>query len=273
MSSDAFDPEQPAATAAGRRLAGADRGAASRRRKRAPAGAERTANSLPDLRDLRAAARRSARRRWSRSQTALAEDPTSGRVIQEMERLARGHGIWGELAAVTAEVADGLEDPKQAADLWVQIAFWNETGRAHARRGGQGGRDGADAGARARRRAGAARESLSPTAQLGSLRRDPRRVGAIARAPIPPSSPTATARCCATSRGTPARSTVWRACTRRRATGIAAAETLRRLVAALPEGRSGSRRSTGWRSCSRSGSAIRAAPRSSWRWLLALPER
>jgi tetratricopeptide (TPR) repeat protein len=63
-------------------------------------------------------------------QTALAEDPTSGRVIQEMERLARGHGIWGELAAVTAEVAGALEDRKLAADLWVQIAFWNETGRA-----------------------------------------------------------------------------------------------------------------------------------------------
>jgi len=63
-------------------------------------------------------------------QAALAEDPTSGRVIQEMERLARGHGIWGELGAATAEVAAGLEDGKQAADLWVQIAFWNETGRA-----------------------------------------------------------------------------------------------------------------------------------------------
>src|SRR5579871_332326 len=43
-------------------------------------------------------------------QAALAEDPTSGRVIQEMERLARGHGIWGELCAATADVAGGLDD-------------------------------------------------------------------------------------------------------------------------------------------------------------------
>src|SRR5579871_5114947 len=63
-------------------------------------------------------------------QTALAQDPASGRVIQEMERIARGNGFWAELAAVTAEVAAGLEDRKQAADLWAQIAFWNETGRA-----------------------------------------------------------------------------------------------------------------------------------------------
>ena len=41
-------------------------------------------------------------------QTALADDPASGRVIQEMERIARGHGIWGELAAVTAEVAGAI---------------------------------------------------------------------------------------------------------------------------------------------------------------------
>ena len=62
-------------------------------------------------------------------QTALTDDPASGRVIQEMERIARGHGIWGELAAVIADVAAALAEPKQAADLWVQIAFWNETGR------------------------------------------------------------------------------------------------------------------------------------------------
>src|ERR1022692_537514 len=63
-------------------------------------------------------------------QAALEEDPTSGRVIQEMERVARGNGFWGQLVAVTAEVAAGLADTKQAADLWVQIAFWNESGLA-----------------------------------------------------------------------------------------------------------------------------------------------
>jgi tetratricopeptide (TPR) repeat protein len=63
-------------------------------------------------------------------QAALEEDPTSGRVIQLMERVARGHGFWSEVVAFTAEVAGGLADRKQAADLWVQIAFWNESGLA-----------------------------------------------------------------------------------------------------------------------------------------------
>jgi len=63
-------------------------------------------------------------------QAALEEDPASGRVIQEMERVARGNGFWSQLVAATAEVAGGLGDRKQAADLWVQIAFWNESGLA-----------------------------------------------------------------------------------------------------------------------------------------------
>jgi tetratricopeptide (TPR) repeat protein len=63
-------------------------------------------------------------------QAALEADPTSGRVIQEMERVARGNGLWGQLVAVTAEVAGRLGDRKLAADLWVQIAFWNDTGLA-----------------------------------------------------------------------------------------------------------------------------------------------
>jgi golgin subfamily B member 1 len=61
-------------------------------------------------------------------QAALEQDPQSGRVVQEMERVARGNGVWAELIGITAEVANGLEDHKQAADLWVQIAFWNESG-------------------------------------------------------------------------------------------------------------------------------------------------
>jgi len=61
-------------------------------------------------------------------QAALEQDPTSGRVVQEMERVARNAGCWNQLVAITAEVAAGLDDPKQAADLWVQIAFWNESG-------------------------------------------------------------------------------------------------------------------------------------------------
>ncbi|HXT99781.1 MAG TPA: tetratricopeptide repeat protein, partial [Polyangia bacterium] len=61
-------------------------------------------------------------------QAALEQDPSSGRVVQEMERVARSSGCWKELIAITAEVASGLEDPKQSADLWVQIAFWDESG-------------------------------------------------------------------------------------------------------------------------------------------------
>ena len=61
-------------------------------------------------------------------QAALEQDPTSGRVVQEMERVARSSGCWNELIAITAEVASGLDDPKQSADLWVQIAFWDESG-------------------------------------------------------------------------------------------------------------------------------------------------
>ena len=61
-------------------------------------------------------------------QAALEQDPTSGRVVQEMERVARSSGCWKELIAITAEVASGLEEPKQSADLWVQIAFWDESG-------------------------------------------------------------------------------------------------------------------------------------------------
>src|SRR5262245_54698983 len=61
-------------------------------------------------------------------QAALEQDPTSGRVVQEMERVARSAGCWKELVGITADVAGGLEDSKQAADLWVQIAFWSESG-------------------------------------------------------------------------------------------------------------------------------------------------
>lgn len=63
-------------------------------------------------------------------ETALAEAPASGRVIEGLERIARNNGMWSELVALATGVAEGLPDPKQAADLWVQIAFWNETGRA-----------------------------------------------------------------------------------------------------------------------------------------------
>src|SRR5579862_6055936 len=128
MSSDAFDPEPPQqppqvedwTARIDELLAAAEA---------VPAGAERTAVlcRVSEIYERRLGDPNGA---LLTLQTALAEDPASGRVIQEMERIARGHGSWGELAAVTAEVAGGVADQKQAADLWVQIAFWNENGRA-----------------------------------------------------------------------------------------------------------------------------------------------
>jgi golgin subfamily B member 1 len=126
MSSDAFDPGQPVppvedwAARIDELLLEAET---------APAGVERTAAlcRISEIYERRLGDPNGA---LVTLQTALAEDPASGRVIQEMERIARGNGFWAEVATVTAEVAEGLEDKKQASDLWVQIAFWNETGRA-----------------------------------------------------------------------------------------------------------------------------------------------
>src|SRR4051812_26536006 len=61
-------------------------------------------------------------------QAALEQDPSSGRVVQEMERVSRGSAAWAQAIEVTTEVANALADPRQAADLWVQIAVWNESG-------------------------------------------------------------------------------------------------------------------------------------------------
>jgi tetratricopeptide (TPR) repeat protein len=63
-------------------------------------------------------------------QAALADAPSSGRVIQVLERVGRNNGLWGEVVALAGDVAGMLEDTRAAADLWVQIAFWNETARA-----------------------------------------------------------------------------------------------------------------------------------------------
>lgn len=63
-------------------------------------------------------------------QAALGEAPTSGRVVEGLERIARNNGMWSEVVQMAGDVAATLDDPRLAADLWVQIAFWNETGRA-----------------------------------------------------------------------------------------------------------------------------------------------
>jgi tetratricopeptide (TPR) repeat protein len=69
-------------------------------------------------------------------QAAFREDPASGRVVQELERLARANQRWAEVIASTTEVVQALEEASQelpdhrqpVADLWVQIAFWSDTG-------------------------------------------------------------------------------------------------------------------------------------------------
>jgi hypothetical protein len=63
-------------------------------------------------------------------QAALAEAPASGRVVEGLEHIARNNGMWSEVVQSAGDVAQTLDDPKLAAGLWVQIAFWNETGRA-----------------------------------------------------------------------------------------------------------------------------------------------
>ncbi len=127
MSSDAFDPEQPSVPPGENWTAQVE--ALLLEAEAAPTGAERTAMlcRISEIYERRLGDPNAA---LVTLQTALAEDPASGRVIQEMERIARGNGSWGQLVAVIAEVAGALDDRKQAADLWVQIAFWNETGRA-----------------------------------------------------------------------------------------------------------------------------------------------
>jgi tetratricopeptide (TPR) repeat protein len=63
-------------------------------------------------------------------QAALADAPSSGRVIEVLERVGRNNGLWGDVVALAGGVAGSLPDARAAADLWVQIAFWNETARA-----------------------------------------------------------------------------------------------------------------------------------------------
>ncbi len=95
----------------------------------APPGAERAAVlcRIAEIQERRMADPNGA---LSVLETALSEAPASGRVIEGLERIARNNGMWSELVAMASAVAEGLEDSRLAADLWVQIAFWNETGRA-----------------------------------------------------------------------------------------------------------------------------------------------
>ena len=125
MSSDAFDPEPPQQPPVEDWTARIDELLVEA--EAAPAGAERTAVlcRISEIYERRLGDPNGA---LMTLQTALAEDPASGRVIQEMERIARGHGSWGELSAATAEVAGGLADPKQAADLGCRSPFGTRPG-------------------------------------------------------------------------------------------------------------------------------------------------
>src|SRR5580693_4590447 len=101
MSSDAFDPEPPLQRPPVEEWT-ARIDALLVEAEAAPPGAERTAVlcRVSEIYERRLGDPSGA---LVTLQTALAEDPASGRVIQEMERIARGNGFWGELAAVTAE--------------------------------------------------------------------------------------------------------------------------------------------------------------------------
>ena len=96
MSSDAFDPEQPLPPPVEDWAARIDELLAGGRNR--ARGAERTAVlcRISEIYERRLGDPSGA---LVTLQTALAEDPASGRVIQEMERIARGNGFWGELAA------------------------------------------------------------------------------------------------------------------------------------------------------------------------------
>ena len=100
MSSDAFDPGQPLVPPGENWAARID--ALLLEAESAPAGAERTAVlcQISEIYERRLGDPNAA---LVTLQTALAEDPASGRVIQEMERIARGNGSWAELVALTAE--------------------------------------------------------------------------------------------------------------------------------------------------------------------------
>ena len=208
--------------------------------------------------------------RWSRCRRRWSRIPTSGRVVQEMERVARSSGCWKELVAVTAEVAAGLDDPQAVGGSVGADRVLGRERPGLPRRGGQRGAR----RARTSRPATAARSRCSRISTSGSAAgtvtsRSWRTSGTSSRPRIPTSCWRRIARCCATSRSTRARSTAWRGIAeetgglgdggrrvpeadRRAAAGRR--PLLRRAIASARSSR------TGWATC--------AAPRSSWsrRW-------
>jgi tetratricopeptide (TPR) repeat protein len=64
-------------------------------------------------------------------QAAFREDYSNDRVAKELERLATVTGKWNELLTEYTQVAQGMPDVKQAADLWVKIARWYDSALDH----------------------------------------------------------------------------------------------------------------------------------------------
>jgi tetratricopeptide (TPR) repeat protein len=64
-------------------------------------------------------------------QAAFREDYSNNQVARELERLATAIGRWNELISDYTQVVQGIEDPKQAADLWVKIARWYDSALGH----------------------------------------------------------------------------------------------------------------------------------------------
>jgi tetratricopeptide (TPR) repeat protein len=64
-------------------------------------------------------------------EAAFQEDYSHDRVAAELERLATVAGKWNELIGQYTQVVQGIEDVKQAADLWVKIARWYDSALGH----------------------------------------------------------------------------------------------------------------------------------------------
>jgi tetratricopeptide (TPR) repeat protein len=64
-------------------------------------------------------------------QAAFREDYSNDHVAKELERLANVTNKWTELLSEYNQVAQAMEDSKQAADLWVKIARWYDSALNH----------------------------------------------------------------------------------------------------------------------------------------------
>jgi tetratricopeptide (TPR) repeat protein len=64
-------------------------------------------------------------------QAAFREDYSNDHVAKELDRLATATGKWNELLTEYTQVAQGMSDDKQAADLWVKIARWYDSALEH----------------------------------------------------------------------------------------------------------------------------------------------